>query len=402
MKRNTTLLVAVGIIAAFIFLDPFQLFRRPAPYLTRPAVEPAAVSPLVAYAGTNWKNPGEYLVSAFASRDIVFLGELNKIAEYPTLVASVIPALYAGGIRNLGIEFALAEDQARIDALITSPVYDEAEARRITMNRVVVWGFQEYVDLYKAAWQFNRSLKAGAKPFRIVGLNVRYFYEFLVTQKDVNDAETLKKVLANGISDDFMADVIRKEFTVKKEKALVYCSMQHASVRFRDTQYTKNVKEKQFADSRRTAETVFERIGTRAGTVLLHGPWPDERSATGFSYPVGGAVDSLIDALPTEKKLAGFNTVGTPFGVLKIKSGWWSTEHPSLTLGDICDGYIILGPITAYRAVTPISGFITDKDSDYAIKNFPGIKEAGLTAEKINGYIAEDAAEFEKSLRSIK
>jgi hypothetical protein len=402
MKRNTTLLVVLGIVGAIVFIDPFGFFRKPAAFVVRPAVEAGAVSPLVSYAQSHFKKPGDYLVSAFASHDIVFIGELNKIAENPRLVASVIPSLYAAGIREIGIEFALAEDQTRIDALLSAPVYDENEARRITMDWIVMWGFQEYVDIYKAAWQFNRSLKKDAKPFRIVALNVRYLYEFLKTQNDVNDVEAIKKVTANGVTDAFMADVIRREFTEKKEKALVYCGMQHASTRFMDTQYAKNASDKKLADTRRTAEIVRERIGPRAFTVLLHGPWPDEKSVVGLSYPVAGAIDALIDALTLDKKTAGFDTVGTPFGALPVKSGWWAVNHPSLTLADICDGYIVMGPIIGYHAVTPISGFITDRDAEYAVKNFPAPKQPDLTAEKLNGFIAEDTAAFEKMLRSLK
>jgi len=402
MKRNSPLIIVVIIIAGFFLIDPFHLFGKPAPSLTRPAVEAATVSPLVSYAQANWKTPGDYLVSEFSSRDIVFLGELNKIAENLELTASLIPTLYAGGIRNLGIEYALAEDQARIDALLGAPVYDEAEARRITMSWNVLWGYQEYVDLYKAAWQFNRTLKPGSKPFRIVGLNVRYFYEFFKTEKDADDIAVLEKVLAKGVADGFMAGVIQREFTEKKEKALVYCAMHHASVRFKDTRYAKNTAEQKVAETRRTAEIVGQRIGGRAGTVLLHNPWPDEKSMVGFSYPVGGAIDSLIDVLPLDKKTAGFAVTGTPFASLAVKAGWWAIDHPSLALGDICDGYIIMGPITGYRAVTPISGFITEKDADYAIKNFPGPKTPDLSAEQINGYMAEEAASYEKVLRAIK
>ncbi len=402
MKRNSPILIFVIVVAAFFLLDPFQLFRKPQPSLARPAVEAATVSPLVSYAGANGKTPGDFLVSAFSSRDILFLGELGKIADNLQLAASLIPTLYAGGIRNLGIEYALAEDQARIDALLAAPVYDETEARSITMSWNVLWGYQEYVDLYKAAWQLNRSLAAGSKPFRIVGLNVRYFYEFIKTEKDAEDAAVLEKVLPYGVADGFMADVIQREFTAKKEKALVYCAMHHASVRFKDTQYAKNTAEKRVAETRRTAEIVGQRIGARAGTVLLHNPWPDEKSMVGFSYPVGGAIDSLIDALPLDKKTAGFEVTGTPFASLEVKAGWWAIGHPSLTLGDICDGYIIMGPLSKYRAVTPISGFITEKDADYAIKNFPGPKTSDLSAERINQYIAEEAASYEKVLRAIK
>ena len=47
----------------------------------------------------------------------------------------------------------------------------------------MTWGYQEYIDLYKAAWQLNHGLPAGAPPFRVVGLNVRQYWESLKTEQ---------------------------------------------------------------------------------------------------------------------------------------------------------------------------------------------------------------------------
>ena len=59
---------------------------------------------------------------ASRSHDIVFLGEFFKIRQNVQLVAALIPRLYAAGVRNLGIEYALSDDQEEIDALRDRPV----------------------------------------------------------------------------------------------------------------------------------------------------------------------------------------------------------------------------------------------------------------------------------------
>ena len=69
-------------------------------------------------------------------------------------------------------------------------------------------------------------------------------------------ADVLKKVLADGIPDEHMAGVIQREFLDRGEKALVYCSLQHAFTRYRSTEYAKTMREKGFAETR------------RAGTIL--------------------------------------------------------------------------------------------------------------------------------------
>jgi hypothetical protein len=402
MKRNTVIIVVAVVAAAFFFLDPIGLFKKPNPYIIRPKSDATAVSGLLSYAESHWTPPADYVAKAFANRDVIFLGDLVKTAEIPKFVASLIPALHAAGVRSLGLEYALSEDQDKIDALLSAPAYDEAGARRITMDFNVTWGYQEYIDIYKAAWEFNRTPAAREKPFRIVGLNVRYLYEFIQTEADRTNAETIRKVMANGDTESHMAEIIRREFTDKKEKALVYCGMQRASTRFKDTQYAKNAADMKIPETRRTAEIVAERIGTRAGTVLIHTPWLDSKSVISLSYPVGGVLDALLEALPPDKGMGGFDVVGTPFGSLEVKSGWWAADHPGMTLSGICDGYVFLGPISGLHAGTPISGFIPAGDAEYAIKNFPEPKPKNLTLEMLNKVITDEATYFEQMLRSMK
>ena len=401
MKRNTVIVVAAVAVSAFFMFDPLGLFRKPRT-VTRPQADPAAVSTLRSYAESHWMRPADYVAGAFADRDVVFLGDFVKTAEIPRFVASLIPALHAAGVRSLGLEYALSEDQARIDALLSAPAYDEAGARRITMNFNVTWGYREYVDIFKAAWEFNRTPAATGKPFRIVGLNARYLYEFIQTDTDKTNAEIIRKVLANGDTESHMADVIRREFTDKKEKALVYCGLQRACTRFRDTKYATTATEMKIAETRRAAEIVSSRIGARAGTILLHSPWLDASSVIGLSYPFGGEVDALIDGLPPDRRTGGFDAAGTPFGSLKVATGWWSVDHPGLTLADICDGYLILGPISELHAASPIDGFIQAADAEYAVKNYPEPKSKNLSFETINTVIRDESAFLEQLLRSMR
>jgi hypothetical protein len=403
MKRNTLLIVLVAVAGLVLVLNPLQFFNRGGAAPKRTPPEPGKLSALLQFAESSWRSPEDYVLGAFAKHDIVFLGEFFKIRQNLELVRDLVPRLSAAGVRNLGIEYALSEDQDQVDALVTAPAWDEAKARAISFHWLVTWGYQEYIDLYKAAWQVNASRAAGAKPFRIVGLNVHQNWEYLKTQKDLENPEVVARIFANGVPDVHMADVIDREFTRAGEKALVFCSMQHIFTRYRSGAYEKNAAAMKLAETRRAGNIVYQRIGGRVFSISLHAPWPDLTQKTGLGYPVDGAVDALVDALPAARRNAGWDTAGTPLGALSLAHSSYAEGGTAGTLADLFDGYIVQGPIAAYQMVTPIRDFVTPATAERAGREFPGVKPAAPpTAEQLNQTIVDDVEALAKVLAQFK
>lgn len=402
MKRNTVIYVIIGIAAFFLIFNPVKSCQDRNPSVTLPGMRKADLEQLVAYASSAWRSPAEQVIRSFDTHDVVLLGEYNWIREHAELAKDLLPALHAAGVRSLGMEFALSENQADIDALLGAAAWDEAAARRIVFQYKVIWGFQQYVDIFRAAWELNRDLPAGAQPLRIVGLGVRSNWELITTEKDAENAEVLRKVLANGIPDEHMASVIQREFLDRGVKALVYCSLQHAFTRYRNTEYEKTMQDKGFTETRRAGNILYDRAGSRVATLVLHAPWPDRTAQTGLAYPVDGAIDSVLLALPAERRAAGWDTAGTPIGGLAIVTSQYAPARGTLTLADFCDGYIATGPITTLHAATAIADFVPADQSDYAARNFPGPKPEKLDAAMINTYIGEMAQSLEQALRRFK
>ncbi len=401
MKRNTLLIVVVAVAAVFLLFNPLKSLTGGGDAVQRPPVASATVTSLQQFAQASWRSPEDYVLAAFAKHDIVFLGEFYKISQNTALVSALIPRLYAAGIRNLGIEYALSDDQKRIDALLTAPTWDEAEARAVTFDWVVTWGYKEYIDLYKAAWQVNHDRPAGAPPFRIVGLNVRQDWSVLTAQKDMNDPAVVAKMYAQGVPDQHIAEVIDREFLQKNQKALVYCGTQHAFTRYRSVEYQKNAADMKLPEVRRAGNIIYDKAQQRVFTIALHAPWPDATQKGGMGYPVGGAIDDLIDTLPDTEKNGGWDLAGTPLGDLSIKGSAY--ESPAATtLADLFDGYIVLGPIRSYTTVTAIPDFITPQEADQAVKQFPGIKPPSLTAEQVQAAIGQDVDALQKALAQFR
>jgi hypothetical protein len=400
MKRNTLLIVIVVVAGIFLLFNPLQFFRKGG--VSRPSVSSTTVSSLVQFAQANWRSPDDYVLSAFADHDVVFLGEFYKLKENVQLVSRLIPRLYAAGIRTLGIEYALSDDQAQIDALLTAPSWDEATARAITFDWLVTWGYKEYLDLYQAAWQVNHGLPAGAKPFKILGLNVRQHWELLKSDKDVSDPATVARIMQEGIPDAHIAQVIETGAVKTGEKILVYCGTQHIFTRYHNKDYEKNATDMKLSESRRAGNIIYDAIGARAFCISLHAPWPDRTQKSGLAFPADRAIDALIDALPADKKSGGWNTAGTPLGALSIRDSSYANGDAGMTLADLFDGYIVQGPLAQYTVVTPIKDFVRPEDAAKAAQEFPGVKPTPPSVAQVNQAIADDVQSIEKMLAQFK
>jgi len=398
MDRNRFLMIAVVVIAVVFIFNPFGR-KQPAERLFPSYVKGEVLEPLKADLEARAQKPEEYVAGLFDRHDIVFLGEFPKIRQQVEFVSRLIPVLYRHGVTQLGIEHALAESQGEIDALLAAPAFDEAGARKIFFDFLVLWGFDEYEGLLRSAWQLNRSLPAGAKPFRVVGLNVRRHWEHIKTEDDVEKPEVVQRVLSEGIPDRFMADAVLREFVDRGEKALVFLNLQNGSTRYRNNEYAKNARAKGLGETRRAGNIVYERIGDRAAFVPIHAPWPDKNTLSRVNFPVEGVLDRILSALPKGSRRLGFDLRGTPLGRLEIKTDVYRSGYERLTLEDFADGYVILGPLSEYETVTPIPDFITDANVERALANFPGPKEPRkLAPAELNRYISQDVANLKRVL----
>ena len=379
----------IALLVAFFFLfDPFNIFGNRT-NIPRPAASRGTVNELEEWVGTNAVPPVDYLVSQFQDHRIIFLGEMGRVREQIQVVIDAIPALYNAGIRHLGVGFALSDDQDRIDELITGEEFDDALAHSILFDRMVVWGFEEYVDVFRAAWEINRNLPEGTPPFRIVGLEVDQDYSHIVEPEDAEDPEKIRQVFAEGLPDVHMANVIREEFLATGNRALIYVGMQHAHTEFRNRAYAERAEELNLGDSRRVGNIIYDQIGDDAVTVLIHTPWGDDRSQNGMAYPAGGALDALLEELPAERRAMGFDVDGTPFAELPVYAKSLTEGYDRLSFSEVTDGYITVELLTDYEPATPIEGFITDENFDRAVSNFPGPtpQDENLSPAQMNEYI---------------
>ncbi|MFQ6113848.1 MAG: ChaN family lipoprotein [bacterium] len=359
-----------------------------------PQIDDGLKEELSEYLIQHYQSPGDYIVSKFKDHDIVFVGEYHRIKQNVELIQNIIPRLYENGVYNLGMEFACYADQQKIDSLITAQVYNEAVAREILFNNFVFWGYQEYADIFRAAWRLNRQLPEGPRRFRVVGLNATADWSHVKTEEDRDNPAVMKKVWSNGYSDEIMGKTVLKEFVEKGEKALIFSGSHHAFTEYKQPIYDEeNKKFVRFVEDR-MGNLVYNVIGKRAITIFLHSPWVNENGySKPYVYPVDGVIDALMPTLGPQYRCVGFDTKGGPFGSLQGTTTLYKYGYDNFVLGNFCDGYIYQCPLSEYEGVTPIDGFVNMGNIAKAKAQSPNpwFKRPSVMLDDFNRAIAWDA-----------
>ena len=358
--RALTLTLFFALVSAFL-AAALPGAKRP------PADVPAPLKDkLTAYLREKGLAPEDYVAAKFRDHDIVFIGEHHFIKHDAELIRALIPVLYKAGVRDLGIEFGCYDLQAEADALVTAEEYDEARARRLMFKWGSFWPYVEYLALYKAAWELNRSLPAGAPRFRIVGLDYRPRWDLL---EERMGWKRWNRVLYKGGRDQYMAGVVWREFARKGRKALIYAGQYHASTRFAFPVYDFERGRISGFDAQTMGQRIYQGIRGRAFNICLHYPWETIDGPKSYDYPLGGVIDALMKGF--EPKRVGFDVKGSPFGRLPDRRSVYSKARAKFVFEDFCDGYVFSKPFAEYEGCEVDPLFVTDENLAEAVAFLP-------------------------------
>jgi hypothetical protein len=350
----------------------------------------------VSYLEENFLSPEDYILKKFKAHDVILLGEHHAIKDNLQLLINIIPRLYEAGIYNIGMEFGASEDQEALDKLVNSKDYDEEEARRLMFSYNVKWPYKEYMDVYRAAWELNKSLPENAKKFRI--LNLSYVYNW----KDYSGRRTpynAKKIFYKGNTEVYRAKLIENEILDKQEKLLVLTGTVHAFTRYKYPIYDGTADEFYSLQGGWLGSRLYEKYGSKVFTILLHQPFQD--------------VDTLIfkrtSALETiEKIMKNFNNTPMGFDLLNTVMGdirddsYYSMTYDNFSLKDMFDGYIFIRPLTELEGCTVDYEFIKGKSYEEVTANYPDKDWSPIPSnEKEYWKIIEDFVDLKKRYFSL-
>jgi hypothetical protein len=326
------------------------------------------INALMQYLKTNWKTPEQYIIDKFRNHDIVFLSEDHAVKHNLVLAQTMIPLLYAAGVYNFGMEFGASEDQERLDSLVTAPAYDETVARKIMFNYNVGWAIKEYMDIYKAAWNLNKTLPRNARKFRIINLSYKFNWNSCnLDVIGIKTPETVSKIFYKGGTEEYRAMIVKNLIIDKKEKILILTGGLHAFTKYQQPEYDYYEPNFYHLLDRTFGNLVYKMSPKKVFTILLHYPF---QSKTG-SYnvrPANGMIDNVMQNF--QDKRVGFDLLNTPFGALRDTS-FFSIGHLDFKLSDMADGYIYQKAFEDYEGCTFDDQFFTGTDWMEVLKQYP-------------------------------
>lgn len=315
---------------------------------------------------SNGIEPDKYIIKKFEAHDIILLGERHLVKENLLFVQSLIPELYQNGIYNIGMEFGASEVQKELDALLNAEKYDEKKAMEIMFTYNVTWGYQEYIDIYKTAWQLNHSLPKTAKKFRVI--NLSYVFDW---QKfnGTRTPESMKLVFNKGTVDKFRAEIIEKEIIDRKEKILVLTGTPHAYTRYGSPYFKYNGDNFCDYDFDWLGNRLYKKYPDRVFNVILHQAFTKKENNNYLLVsPSNGTIEQLMKE--NSLKQVGFDLISTPIGKLPDNS-INSLCYDNFTLDQYFDGYIFLEPLNTLEGCTVIDDFVNERNLVHALNNFP-------------------------------
>lgn len=118
----------------------------------------AAQELLLEYWKENYRTPETYVAEKFSDKKWVFLGEYHRIKHDVDLVCSLIPVLHEKtDVRCLALEFLDHNQTDQANEIITSEYYDDERTKNFFRKQFPDWAYEEYLNIFKAAWESNRK-----------------------------------------------------------------------------------------------------------------------------------------------------------------------------------------------------------------------------------------------------
>jgi hypothetical protein len=318
------------------------------------------------YIKTNANSPEDYIIEKFKAYDIILLGEHHMVKQNLSFIQSLIPKLYQNGIYNLGMEFGAFENQNKLDSLLVAKKYDHKLAESMMFDYNVTWAYQEYVDVARAAWEFNSKLPKHARPFRILNLSYIYRWEKFNGKRN---STSMKEVFTKGTPHFFRVNVIENEVLNKREKILALVGTPHAYTKYGSPYFLFNADTFCDYDYNWLGNRLYQKYPEKVFNIILHQPFTMKiEESYQLISPLDGQIEELM--LQNENKPVGFDLINSPLGKLRDNS-INSLCYDNFTLDQFFDGYIFLKPINELEGCTFIPDFVNEQNINRALEHFP-------------------------------
>jgi len=423
-SNNTKNIVLIALVAAVVFmvfstLGPSTRQEKP----PRPGVSDVQADQMGQNLLKEAQPARQTVMKLFANHKIVYLGYLSFgfIREETEFVTSLLPMLAENAVEVLAVDFLLADDQPKIDDLMTKAVFDEPLAKRLLSNRHPLLSSQQQLDMLKQAWLTNHpdGQNMPSTKLRVIGLAITWNVQLALQSENNTDPELARQIMFNGLPDNAYARIMEQEAVAPNKKALVYVQRESTLFGFVEPAYKLHSEAFGLGDGKRMARILEEKYPGIGANIMFHTPWQDLKSSTGAGYPAGGNVDAALS------KLNRKDWPAMPFALdfqegsmsqLPIKDSSYNQAQPfkvkdkeiqpppaiELQLKNLASVYVVLGNIGELNVSTPIPGFVDVSNLEHARKFLPPKEAVVNDPSKVNTMIEQNFAQYAQLLSQFK
>ena len=310
----------------------------------------------------NARSPEDYLVGLYKSHQVVIFGEVHKIREHKTFIGDLLGRLYnEAGVQCLAWEFSCAEDNERLDRLVTAETFDEAALLAFARDQFPGWNSADHWDLIRAVWRVNQARPPGGPPMRMVGLLSRRVVDAhnewsSLTPGTPRYWEVLRLVMREA--EVGMASKVEREIIQPGVKGFVFVGRSHDMTKytfpsgapewFLKKLGTVDIPEDLFPTDKPfrviMGRLLYEKHGDRVFQVWPHcGEFP-------------GVEDAMAKA---DLSNAAFTVAGSPFEDVESEPGW--VDAPGVPMKLLAQGFVYLGAVRELHANRVVPGFVSDQ-----------------------------------------
>jgi hypothetical protein len=316
----------------------------------------------------SFEEPIEYVLGKLKDYDLVMIGERHWRRQEPVFIQDLIKRCFeTNAINVVFLEFGNFEDQVKIDAFMNSAEYDRKPVMDALRNcGILGWGYQEYFDIFKLAYEEN-SKRPPSQKIRLILSDLELksvsldsqFYDCLkkspLTEKEKWEVITwLRESIKDR--DQRMSAVIEAHIFKSGLKGIYYAGSSHIR---KDLQKKNNGRQYFSAGGILTLK-----YPGRVCCLTFHKQPELWQDVNDFNY--------LEELFQSYGKSFAVDTKYPPISRLKLKS---DVLQNGVALCEAFDGYIMLNRDKDYQPCALVPGFY---DDEFAKIVWDKLREAGV------------------------
>lgn len=308
----------------------------------------------------NGKNPVEYAVETASKHQITIFGEVHEQKEYLLFLNEIIPELYyRAGVTCIAMEVCLAEDNEKINRLVTASEFDPELALEIARHQPWgIWGSKEYWDVFETVWRLNQEISDNKKKMRLIGIDMKWdgpsmglvmggegakikapIWEKLRIIRIFDD------VLIQIKRDDLMASNVEKEIIKKGERGIVWIGFNHSFTHYQQPIFLNG---KLVRTWNRMAMLLYQKYGDEIFQVAFH---------QYFDSVMKEFIEKIMEK--REHVPVAFDVADSPFGKLRDNRSQDYNSLPGLRFADKICAYIYLKPLKKLNKCQWLEGYVS-------------------------------------------